>query len=92
MGGGAFINSKIRKDILLSSKSFWLDLDTNLLEKRLIKSKNRPLLNNNNLGASLRKIYKERKSTYAIANYRIDCKKLNVNSITNKIIRLYANS
>jgi len=40
----------------------------------------------------LRKIYKERKSTYAIANYRIDCKKLNVNSITNKIIRLYANS
>ncbi len=92
LGGGAFINSKIRKDILLSSKSFWLDLDTNLLEKRLIKSKNRPLLNNNNLGASLRKIYKERKSTYAIANYRIDCKKLNVNSITNKIIRLYANS
>ena len=92
MGGGAFMSSKIRKATFLNSKSFWLDLDIKLLEKRLIKSKNRPLLNNKNLGASLNKIYKERKSTYATANYRIDCEKLTINLITNKIIKLYANS
>ena len=92
LGGGAFMSSKIRKVTFLNSKSFWLDLDIKLLEKRLIKSKNRPLLNNKNLGASLNKIYKERKSTYATANYRIDCEKLTINLITNKIIKLYANS
>ena len=92
LGGGAFMNPKIRKSILLNSKSFWLDLNVKLLEKRLIKLKNRPLLKNKNLGTSLSEIYNERKSIYAAANYRIDCEKLNVNLITNKIIKLYANS
>ena len=39
LGGGAFINSKIRKNILVNSESFWLDLDVKLIEKRLMKSK-----------------------------------------------------
>ena len=90
LGGGAFMSSKIRKVILSNSKSFWLDLDTSLLEKRLIKSKKRPLLRNKNLKDILEKIYMERKTTYAIADYRIDCNKLNSNLITNKIIKLYA--
>jgi shikimate kinase len=76
----------------LKSKSFWLDLDIKLLEKRLNKSKKRPLLNNKNLGETLKKIYEERKKTYAVANYRIDCTKSNSNLITNKIIKLYANN
>ena len=40
------MNPKIRSSILSNSKSFWLDLDTNSIEKRLLKSKKRPLLNN----------------------------------------------
>ncbi len=92
LGGGAIMNSKIRRNILLKSKSFWLDLDIKLLEKRLNKSKKRPLLNNKNLGETLKKIYEERKKTYAVANYRIDCTKSNSNLITNKIIKLYANN
>ena len=91
LGGGAFMNSSIRKNILSTSMSFWLDLDIKLLEKRLIKSKKRPLLDKKNLKETLEKIYKERKSTYASANYRIDCEKLNAKSITNKIIKIYAN-
>ena len=91
LGGGAFMNKKIRKGILLNAKSFWLDLDLKLIEKRLIKSKKRPLLDKKNLKETLEKIYKERKSTYASANYRIDCEKLNAKSITNKIIKIYAN-
>ena len=39
LGGGAFMNKKIRKGILLNAKSFWLDLDLKLIEKRLIKFK-----------------------------------------------------
>ncbi|MDB9760776.1 shikimate kinase [Pelagibacteraceae bacterium] len=91
LGGGAFMSSKIRKKVISSGKSFWLDLDTKLLEKRLFKSKKRPLLKNKNLGESLKKIYDERKAIYANANYRIDCNKLSANLISNKIIKIYAN-
>ena len=92
LGGAAFINSKIRKNILVNSESFWLDLDVKLIEKRLMKSKKRPLLNNKNLGIALEKIYIERKNIYARADYRIDCNRLNLNLITSKIIKLYANN
>ena len=92
LGGGAFMNSTIRKTILLNCKSFWLDLDTKLIEKRIIKSKKRPLLNDKNLKQTLEKIYNDRKDIYATANYRINCDKLNKNLITNKIIKLYANN
>jgi len=92
LGGGAFMNSNIRKKILSSSMSFWLDLDLKLIEKRLTKSKKRPLLNNENLGKALEKIYNERKNTYSTANYRIICDRLNINLTTSKIIKLYANN
>ena len=96
LGGGAIMNSKIKKNILLSGKSFWLDLDIKLLEKRLNVTKKRPLLNNKNLGKNLgetlKKIYEKRKNTYATADYRIDCNKLNLSLITGKIVRLYANN
>ena len=91
LGGGAFMNSKIRKNIFLNSKSFWLDLDIALIEKRLIKSKKRPLLNNKNLKKNLEDIYNDRKNIYARANYKISCNKLSVDLITNKIIKLYEN-
>ena len=92
LGGGAFINSMVRKSILLNCKSFWLDLDTKLIEKRLIKSKKRPLLNDKNLKQTLDKIYNDRKDVYAIADYRINCNQLNKNLITSKIIKLYENN
>ena len=92
LGGGAFMNSKIRKIALTSSETFWLDLDLKLLTKRLVKSKKRPLLNNKYLEENLKKIYKERKSTYSRAKYRIDCNNLSLKLITSKIIELYANN
>jgi len=92
LGGGAFMNPKIRDYVLLNSKSFWLNLNPDLLEKRLIKSKKRPLLNNKNTRITLEKIYRERESTYALANYRIDCNNLTKDLIINKIIKLYANN
>ena len=67
-------------------------MDTTLLEARLNKSKERPLLAGKNLKESIVKIYKERKNTYALANYRVNCNKLNINSIINKIIKLYENN
>mgnify|MGYP001179076267 CR=1 FL=1 len=91
LGGGAFMNSKIRDCVTLYSKSFWLYLDINLLEKRLINSKKRPLLINKNVRINLEKIYKARKNTYSLADYKINCNNLTANLITKKIINLYEN-
>src|SRR6056300_1725521 len=49
LGGGAFINPKIRRQVQINCTSFWLDLDVPLLKERLINSKKRPLLKNNKL-------------------------------------------
>ena len=89
LGGGAFMSTKIRNITLQNSKSFWLDLDINLLEQRLINSKKRPLLNVKNIKSSLKNIYVQRKDTYALANYKIDCNKLNDDLIIKKIIQIY---
>ena len=89
LGGGAFMNTKIRNITLQNSKSFWLDLDINLLKQRLINSKKRPLLNVKNIKSSLKNIYVQRKDTYALANYKIDCNKLNDDLIIKKIIQIY---
>jgi len=91
LGGGAFMNTKIRDYVILNTKSFWLHLDINLLEKRLVNSKKRPLLINKNIRINLEKIYKERKDTYSLADYKIDCNNLNTNLVTEKIITLYGN-
>jgi shikimate kinase len=92
LGGGAFMNPRIRKQILLSSKSFWLDLDIESIEIRVKNLKKRPLLNTHNIKNTLEKIYKERKKTYELANYKINCNKLSANLIANKIIKLYGNN
>ena len=89
LGGGAFINPKIRRQVQIHCTSFWLDLDVPLLKERLINSKKRPLLRNNDLNSVLEKIYKDRRKIYALADFKIDRKKLNVESVANKIIELY---
>ena len=91
LGGGAFINSKIRELVLKKCISFWLDLHPKLIEKRVKSSKRRPLLNNNNLRETLEKIYYERKEIYNLANFKIDCNKIELNQIVSKIINLYDN-
>ena len=92
LGGGAFMNPKIREQIFLSSKSFWLDLDIDSIEARIKSLKKRPLLNTHNVKDTLKKIYLERKKTYGLANYKINCNKLNAEIIADKIIKLYANN
>ena len=92
LGGGAFMNAKIRDCVILKTKSFWLDLNIKILEKRLTASKKRPLLFKKNIGLTLEKIYRERKDNYSLANHKIDCNNLSLNLIIKKIIKLYENN
>ena len=91
LGGGAFMNKKIRNHAILHTKSFWLDLSKSALKKRLNYSKKRPLLVNKNIKLTLEKIYNEREKTYSLANYKIDCNNLTTNLIVNKIVKIYEN-
>ena len=88
LGGGGFINDKIREKVLSECISMWLNVNLKTIYKRLKNSKIRPLANSdkqNNLG----KIFLERKKIYSLANHKINCDNLNVDQISNKIIKLY---
>ena len=71
LGGGAFLNNSIRKVVKDTSKSFWIDVNTEILLKRLRKSKKRPLLFKKNLSETVNKIYLERKKIYNMADFKI---------------------
>ena len=92
LGGGAFLNSSIRKAVSDSSVSFWLDVSVNELVKRLVKTKKRPLLFKKNIRDTINKIYLERKRTYNEADFRIKCNFLKPDIIVDKIVKYYEKS
>ena len=89
LGGGAFMDTSIRNLVLKNCTCFWLDIDLNILLKRLIKSNKRPLLKKENLEIDLKKIYNKRKLVYKLAHFKINCKKLSKTLISKKISQLY---
>jgi len=92
LGGGAFINTSIRKEIKNSCLSFWLDLDIASLLLRLKNVKKRPLLDTSKLKESINEIYSKRKKIYNESNFRIKCNSMDKDEIIYKIIELYENS
>ena len=92
LGGGAFINESIRREIKSSCLSFWLDLKVKSLLIRLKNVKKRPLLDQGKLELSINKIYSERKKIYNESDYKINCDSISLEEIINKIIRLYESS
>ena len=91
LGGGTFIDQNIREKVLKSCISFWLDVDLNILISRIKDSSKRPLLEKNNLKISMEQIYKKRKSSYNLANYRINCNNFNKKIIVKEILGIYIN-
>ena len=89
LGGGAFMNKKIRESVLKNGISIWLDVDVNTLNKRVTWNKKRPLINERNSQMQINKLYAERKNVYKLAKYRINCNNLNKEEIANKIIVFY---
>ena len=92
LGGGAFVNKSIRASVKKTSVSFWLDVNTDILIKRLSKTQKRPLLYKKNISDTIRKIYLDRKKIYNEANFRIKCSFLTSGEIVNKILKLYEKS
>ena len=89
LGGGAFINKTVRKNILRYAISMWLDIDLKILNKRIKWNKKRPLLDKSNNKQKIYQIYAERKIIYNLANHKINCNNLNKENIAEKIITFY---
>ena len=92
LGGGAFLNASIRKEIKNCCISFWLDLDLKSLTSRLRIAKKRPLLDKDKLEESVYRIYSERKKFYNESNFKIKCNSMDKDEIIYKIKELYENS
>ena len=88
LGGGGFINDRIRKDILANHFSFWLDCDDLVLLKRINNNNKRPLAYKSS-DKELREIINKRKKIYSEANFKINCNKLTKAEIVKKVIKIY---
>ena len=88
LGGGGFINDKIRKEILANHFSFWLNWNESVLIKRIKDSKKRPLAFNLT-NQEIRKLIKKRSQIYSKAQFKINCNKLTKIEIVKKIIKIY---
>tara|TARA_B100000242_G_scaffold76986_1_gene50393 strand:- start:946 stop:1449 length:504 start_codon:yes stop_codon:yes gene_type:complete len=88
IGGGGFLNKKIRNKIRINAISIWINTSLDIIYQRLNKSKNkRPLLNYKNLKKSIKEIYDKRKPIYKKANYKVQIKSDNKKIIVENIIK-----
>ena len=88
LGGGGFINIKIRREVLINQLSFWLDWDESVLINRIKKSKKRPLVFKSS-EKEIKKLIKKRSKIYSKAQFKKNCNKLTKNEIVKKIIDIY---
>ena len=88
LGGGSFINEKIRLAILTNHYSFWLNLDEAVLLKRIKDSKKRPLAFKST-NSQIRQLIKKRSIIYSKAQFKINCNKLTKNEIVKNVIKIY---
>ena len=88
LGGGGFINTKIRKEILTNHFSFWLNWDDTTLIRRIKDSKKRPLVFKST-DQEIKAIIKDRSKIYSNAQFKINCNKLSKTEIVKKIIKIY---
>ena len=88
LGGGAFTNKNIRKEILKNHISFWLKVNDQVLLSRIKDSEKRPLASKatNN---ELIDLIKKRSNTYSKALYEIKCDNLSKSEIVNYILKTY---
>jgi len=83
LGGGAFVNKVIRKEILKNHISFWLNWNDEILLERIKNSKKRPLAFNATEN-ELIDLIKKRSNIYSKALYEIKCDKMSKSEIVKK--------
>jgi len=88
LGGGAFTNRNIRKEVIKNHLSFWLNWSDKILVNRIKNSKKRPLVSNASENEII-DLIKKRSNIYSKALYKIECDNLTKKEIVKKILNIY---
>jgi len=88
LGGGAFTNRNIRKEVIKNHLSFWLNWSDEILVNRIKNSKKRPLVSNASENEII-DLIKKRSNIYSKALYKIECDSLTKKEIVKKILNIY---
>ena len=88
LGGGAFTNRNIRKEVIRNHLSFWLNWSDEILVNRIKNSKKRPLVSNASENEII-DLIKKRSNIYSKALYKIECDSLTKKEIVKKILKIY---
>ena len=90
LGGGAIINKKIRSSIKKNSYNIYLNVDVDILTKRLQYSKTRPIIYKKNLKKELNNLISIREQFYRKADLIVKNEK-NIIETTENIIKKIIN-
>ena len=90
LGGGSFLNKKIRFEVLKNSISFWLNWKNDVILDRISNSIKRPKIDFLNK-KDIINLINLRSKMYLKADYKINCDSLNKIQITKKILKIYEN-
>ena len=88
LGGGAFSNKEIKKEVIKNHISFWLNWSDDILLNRIKNSKKRPLAFNSSENEII-DLIKKRSNIYSKALYKIECDNLTKNEIVKEILKIY---
>ena len=86
LGGGTFLNKKVRKEILTNHLSFWLQWNDEILIDRIKNSTKRPIAMKSS-NDELLDLIKKRSSIYSKARYKINCNNLTKTEIVEEVVK-----
>lgn len=89
-GGGAFMNPKTREATKEFGISVWLKADLDVLMKRVSRRSHRPLLQNDDPEAVMKRLIDERYPIYATADLSIDSKEGPHDAVVDEIVHALA--
>ena len=87
LGGGSFLEEKVRKNVKNNSLSFWLNWKPSTIIKRIRKSSKRPLIQGLN-DQEIKKMMLDRNKYYAKSDFKIDCDNHKKNEIVDRIVSI----
>jgi len=88
LGGGGFLNEKIRKVVQEKNVPIWLNWKPETLINRIRKNSRRPVILNLN-DIELKKLIFNRSKIYSKSKYKINCEKIDKKEIVKEIIQVY---
>ena len=89
LGGGGFESKKTREFLLNNSKVIWLNTDIKVLNKRVGKASNRPMIKGN-IETNIEMLLNKRIKNYKKAHLKINTDNLSINDLCDKIIKRIA--